>query len=52
MTDGYWLRAEAAHDTEVAHARLAQRTELDRRLADLERDPAAVEVLGDCSVAH
>jgi antitoxin HigA-1 len=23
LSDGYWLRAQAAHDTEVAHARLA-----------------------------
>jgi addiction module HigA family antidote len=23
LSDGYWLRAQVAHDTEVAHARLA-----------------------------
>jgi addiction module HigA family antidote len=23
LSDGYWLRAQAAHDTEVAHSRLA-----------------------------
>jgi len=23
LSDGYWLRAQAAHDTEVAHGRLA-----------------------------
>jgi addiction module HigA family antidote len=23
LSDGYWLRAQAAHDTEIAHARLA-----------------------------
>ena len=28
LSDGYWLRAQVAHDTEVAHARLA---------ADLEK---------------
>jgi len=24
LTDGYWLRAQVAYDTEVAHARLAE----------------------------
>jgi addiction module HigA family antidote len=28
LSDGYWLRAQAAYDTEVAHERLAQ--ELDK----------------------
>jgi addiction module HigA family antidote len=27
LTDGYWLRAQAAHDTEVAHERLADELE-------------------------
>ena len=27
LTDGYWLRAQAAYDTEVAHERLADELE-------------------------
>jgi addiction module HigA family antidote len=28
LSDGYWLRAQVAHDTEIAHARLA--TDLEK----------------------
>jgi antitoxin HigA-1 len=33
LSDGYWLRAQAAHDTEVARERLATELEKIRRWA-------------------
>jgi antitoxin HigA-1 len=45
LSDGYWLRAQVAHDTEVAHERLA---------SDLERitpwSGSAAWVIGRCSI--